>query len=211
MDLRQPFGLEFARIAHRSVVVAVKISAADGVRKPKINRGRAGWVRSKIRRETTAVASDWRSQSAASDLQAGGTDRNSACFQVLDRVYQTVRAISRCDKRAARSSRRGRQSNGRRRRNRADVSDHVSLAFIPTEEKYFISLDGPANGAAELLQVSGLLNLIVGIEIVAGIKRSVAPECECRARQCVRSSFQTNVHDRAWLPAIFGWRIFDQV
>src|ERR1700691_1801009 len=98
MDLRQPFCLEFAPIAHRSVAVAVKLPAADrvpvvdvivhfanrvvgadAVGKSKIDRGRAGWVRAKIRRETTSVASDWRSQSAASNLRAGGRQRHSAC------------------------------------------------------------------------------------------------------------------------------------
>src|ERR1700733_12439087 len=97
MDLRQPFGLEFARIAHRSVVVAIKISAADGVAvvdvvvhfadcvvgahavgKTEVDRSGAGWIGAKIRRETAAVAGNRRAQSAAADLQAGWADRDSA-------------------------------------------------------------------------------------------------------------------------------------
>src|SRR5580658_8987489 len=78
MDLSQPLRLQFAGIAHRSVIVAVKIPTTDrvpvvdvvvhfgdsvvrtdAVGKAEVDRGGAGRVGAQICGETGAVAGDW--------------------------------------------------------------------------------------------------------------------------------------------------------
>src|ERR1700684_2300391 len=97
MDLRQPCSLEFARVTNRSIVVSVKIPAADrvpvievivhfadrvvradAVGKAEVDRGGSGRVGAKIRGESRAIAGNRRAQRAATDLQAGRAYRFSA-------------------------------------------------------------------------------------------------------------------------------------
>src|SRR3984957_8568627 len=226
VNRRQPHRLELAGIANRSVVISVKIAAADrvfvvevivhladriirvhAVRQPDVDGRRAGRIRSQVGGKTRAVTADGRTKCATANLQAGGTDKSSVRLKIANCVDQAVRTVA--GREAASRRRRCWQTDGGRRLNLPHVAYHITLAFVAAEEEQLILLDRSAHRATELFEIPGLLGLIVGIEKIARVERRIAAKRKTSAMQAIGAGFQADVYDCARLPSVFCRRIFN--
>src|SRR5207245_5358785 len=125
------------------------------------------------------------------------------------RVLQSRDRIHHAERRIAPQARRCRN------RNRKRDLDRVAQALIAAEVEEFVLYDGPARGAAELLQLYGGLLAKGGcakragsvaerqdVEIVAGVPGVGATERVSRAVQSVGTGLDTYVDYGESLPAI---------
>src|SRR5581483_6747295 len=162
-----------------------------------------------VGRKSFAVARNWGTQRTASDLQTSGTNSYSTCLQIRNHVRNAIGAIARCNEKAGSI---GRHSHHRWTGHAAKRIAHVvALAFIGPEEKNFVFDDGTTNRGSELLQSSGKLGIGSSIEIVAGIRHTVASEAKHCTVKRVASRLQTHIDDSAGFPAKLRRRIFLQV
>ena len=82
------------------------------------------------------------------------------------------------------------------------------MPLIVSEKKQFVFLDRSANRAAELLQSHLCLGSRRYVVVVARIEGGVPTVGVSRAVQGVGTRFDSDVDDRARLPAVFRARIF---
>src|SRR2546425_8944426 len=120
-------------------------------------------------------------------------------MQSIDRIRSTVSRIS------PKGDRRRAGNAGER------IPHRVTLSFVAAEEKDLVLNNGTAQCTAKLLEVSGRLRLVGGIEVVARIQRGVAAKSVGATVQLIGARLQPDVNDGSGLPAVFRTRILLEV
>ena len=85
----------------------------------------------------------------------------------------------------------------------------LALPFVRGEEECFVLEYRPAQRAAKLVIVEGILGRPLGIEKVTGIKVLVAQEFEERSVKVISTRLGHNIHDRARIAPVLGFAAAD--